>query len=99
MLHRFEIHSALELSRPALLVCRLAALRLREAARWQLPWDVLIFFLIGGVTQYQCLRSIKVFDIGRLCSPGDSRVLPFQIVFFIHRNFSVAFLFLFYAIP
>ena len=42
MLHRFEIHSALELSRRALLGCRLAALRLREAARWQLPWDVLI---------------------------------------------------------
>ena len=36
MLHRFEIHSALELSRTALLGCRLAASRLREAARWQL---------------------------------------------------------------
>ena len=38
-LHRFEIHSAcenLELSRTALLCCRLAASRLREAARWQL---------------------------------------------------------------
>ena len=36
MLHHFEIHSALELSRTALLGCRLAASRLREAARWQL---------------------------------------------------------------
>ena len=36
MLHRFEIHSALELSRKALLGCHLAASRLREAARWQL---------------------------------------------------------------
>ena len=44
MLHRFEIHSALELSRPALLGCCFAALRRREAARWQLPWDVLIYF-------------------------------------------------------
>ena len=35
MLHRFEIHSALELSRKALLGCHLAASRLREAARWQ----------------------------------------------------------------
>ena len=33
MLHRFEIHSALELSRTALLGCRLAASRLREASR------------------------------------------------------------------
>ena len=36
MLHHFEIHSALELSRTALLCYRLADLRLREAARWQL---------------------------------------------------------------
>ena len=36
MLHRFEIHSALQLSRMALLGCRLAASRLRKAARWQL---------------------------------------------------------------
>ena len=32
MLHRFEIHSPLELSRSALQGCRLAASRLREAA-------------------------------------------------------------------
>ena len=32
MLHRFEIHFALELSRTALLGCRLAASRLRKAA-------------------------------------------------------------------
>ena len=31
MLHRFEIHSALELSRTALLCCRFATSRLREA--------------------------------------------------------------------
>ena len=36
MLNCFEIHSALELSRTALLCCRLAASRLYEAARWQL---------------------------------------------------------------
>ena len=36
MLHRFEIHSALQFSRMALLGCRLAASRLRKAARWQL---------------------------------------------------------------
>ena len=36
MLHGFEIHSALELSRAVLLCCRHAASRLREAARWQL---------------------------------------------------------------
>ena len=36
MLDRFEIHSALELSRTALLCCRLAVSRLGEAARWQL---------------------------------------------------------------
>ena len=36
MLHRFEIHSALELSRTALLGCHLAASRPCEAARWQL---------------------------------------------------------------
>ena len=35
MLHRFEIHSVLELSRAALLGCRLAASRLREA-QWSL---------------------------------------------------------------
>ena len=35
MLHRFEIHSALELLRTAFLGYRLAASRLREAARWQ----------------------------------------------------------------
>ena len=35
MLHRLEIHSALELLHMALLCCRLAALRLRKAARWQ----------------------------------------------------------------
>ena len=35
MLHRFEIHSPLELPRTALLCCRLAASRLRETARWQ----------------------------------------------------------------
>ena len=34
-LHRFEIHSALELLRTAFLCCRLAASRFREAARWQ----------------------------------------------------------------
>ena len=32
MLHRFQIHSPLELSRSALQGCRLAASRLREAA-------------------------------------------------------------------
>ena len=37
MLHHFEIHSALELLRTALLCCRLAASSLSEAARWQLP--------------------------------------------------------------
>ena len=36
MLHRFDIHSALELSRTALLCCRLAASRLCKATRWQL---------------------------------------------------------------
>ena len=36
MLHHFEIHCTLELSRTALLRCRLAVSRLREAARWQL---------------------------------------------------------------
>ena len=36
MLHRFEVHSALERSRTALLCCRIVASRLREAARWQL---------------------------------------------------------------
>ena len=37
MLHRFEIHSALQLWRTAILCCRrFAASRLREAARWQL---------------------------------------------------------------
>ena len=41
MLHRFEIHSALELSRTALLCCRTAASRFREAARWQLPFKIL----------------------------------------------------------
>ena len=35
MLHRFEIFLPLEQSRTALLGCRLAASRLREAARWQ----------------------------------------------------------------
>ena len=35
MLYRSEIHSALELSRTALLDCCLAASRLCEAARWQ----------------------------------------------------------------
>ena len=35
MLHRFEIHSALELLRTAFLFYRLAASRLREAARRQ----------------------------------------------------------------
>ena len=35
MLHRFKIHSALELSRTVLLGCRCAASRLREAASWQ----------------------------------------------------------------
>ena len=35
MLQRFEISSALELSRTALLDCRLTASRLREAASWQ----------------------------------------------------------------
>ena len=34
MLHGFEIHSVLELSRAVLFGCRLAASRLREAARW-----------------------------------------------------------------
>ena len=33
VLHRFKIHSVSELSRTALLGCRLAASRLREAAR------------------------------------------------------------------
>ena len=37
MLHRFKIHSALEFPRAALLGCHLAALRLRNAARWQIP--------------------------------------------------------------
>ena len=36
MLHPFETFLPLEQSRTALLGCRLAALRLREAARWQL---------------------------------------------------------------
>ena len=36
MLHRFDIHSALELSRTALLCCRLAASRLCKGTRWQL---------------------------------------------------------------
>ena len=35
MLHRLEIFSALKLSPTALLDCRLAASRLREAASWQ----------------------------------------------------------------
>ena len=38
VLHRFKIHSVSELSRTALLGCRLAASRLREAACWQLLW-------------------------------------------------------------
>ena len=38
MLYRFEIQSVSELSRTALLGCRLAASCLREAARWQLLW-------------------------------------------------------------
>ena len=38
VLHRFKIHSVSELSRTALLGCRLATSRLREAARWQLLW-------------------------------------------------------------
>ena len=36
VLHRFEIFSALELSRKALFGCHLAPSRLREAALWQL---------------------------------------------------------------
>ena len=43
MLLRFEIHSALELSRKALLCCRLAASRLHEAARWQSSLTLRIF--------------------------------------------------------
>ena len=43
MIHRFEIHSALELSRAALLCCRLAASRLHEAARWQSSLTLRIF--------------------------------------------------------
>ena len=35
MLHRFKIHFFSELSRTALLGCRLVASRLHEAARWQ----------------------------------------------------------------
>ena len=35
MLHRFKIHSALELSRTDLLSCCPAPLRLRKATRWQ----------------------------------------------------------------
>ena len=35
MLHRFKIHSALELSRTDLLSCCPAPLRVREAIRWQ----------------------------------------------------------------
>ena len=35
LLHRFEIHFVLELSRTALLGCCLAASRLRKAAHWQ----------------------------------------------------------------
>ena len=37
-LHRFKIHSVWKLSRTALLGCRLAASRLREAVRWRLLW-------------------------------------------------------------
>ena len=48
---RFEIFSALELSRTALLGCRLAASRLREAACWQLQWGRLLL-LIGAKTNH-----------------------------------------------
>ena len=50
-LHRFEIFSALEQSRTALLGCRLAASRLREAACWQLQWGRLLL-LIGAKTNH-----------------------------------------------
>ena len=39
MLHPFETFLPLEQSRTALLGCRLAALRLREAAPWQLSLE------------------------------------------------------------
>ena len=43
MLHRFEIFPPLQRSRTALLGCRLAALRLHEAARWQVGNQFITF--------------------------------------------------------
>ena len=47
MLRRFEIHSALKLSRTAILYCRLTASCLGETARWQyiFRYRVSFFFL------------------------------------------------------
>ena len=69
MLHRFEIHSTLnELSRTALLCCRLAASHLCRAACWQLACGLVVF-----------LCSLNSIEIGQyiytIHIPEDFQVL------------------------
>ena len=66
MLHRLEIYSALELSRTALLGCRLAASCLREAPLWQLPCEQRFFSCIAfGVCE---VLRMACLSRGPLCS-------------------------------
>ena len=74
MLHRFEVHSALERSRTALLCCRIVASRLREAARWQLATFHTVrqtnnkqlldeVFVISGIIKVEvsgCARNLQI---------------------------------------
>ena len=63
ILHRFEIHSAWELSRAALLCCRLAASRLCEAARWQSYFDIDHSTEVGTVIVFMYVRTSINFAV------------------------------------
>ena len=76
MLRRFEIHSALKLSRTAILYCRLTASSLGETARWQYIFRYRVSFFFALYMQYsppfhmcrrafQCLTALYWFKLQR----------------------------------
>ena len=85
MLHRFEIHSALELSRKALSV-RLPPRSLREAARWQLFLSSYFFLykiVIGSMPASLNLTMVLYPPIYKEIHSGEA-----GIYFFINYSHS-----------
>ena len=82
MLHQFEIHSALELSRKALSV-RLPPRSLREAARWQLFLSSYYFFykiVIGSMPASLNLTMVLYPPIHKETHSGEAGIYFFILI-------------------